>query len=87
MIQRALGNQQAQDAALRGLLASNDPNKPYFVAQVFAARGDSKAAIEWLEQARLGRIGWFSEVNTDQAFDVIRGDPAFVAYLRRVKLL
>lgn len=87
LIQRALGNQQAQDAALRGLLASNDPNKPYFVAQVFAARGDSKAAIEWLEQARLGRIGWFSEVNTDQAFDVIRGDPAFVAYLRRVKLL
>lgn len=62
------------------------PLKPYFAAQVYAARGDAESAIDWLERARLARIGWFSEFNSDTAFDVVRRDPAFVEYLRRVKL-
>ncbi|HUO79689.1 MAG TPA: TIR domain-containing protein, partial [Steroidobacteraceae bacterium] len=69
LIAHVRGDRQAEDAALRALLASDDPYRPYFAAQVYAARGDSKAAIDWLERARLARIGWFSEFNSDPAFD------------------
>jgi len=86
LIVHVRGDRQAEDAALRALLASEDPYKPYFAAQVYAARGDAKSAIDWLERARLARIGWFSEFNSDPAFDVVRKDPVFVEYLRRVKL-
>jgi TolB-like protein len=86
LIAHVRGDRQAEDAALRVLLASEDSYKPYFAAQVYAARGDARSAIDWLERARLARIGWFSEFNSDPAFDVVRKDPAFVEYLRRVKL-
>jgi TolB-like protein/Tfp pilus assembly protein PilF len=86
LIAHVRGDRQAEDAALRALLASEDPYKPYFAAQVYAARGDTKSVIDWLERARLTRIGWFSEFNSDPAFDAVREDPAFVEYLRRVKL-
>lgn len=86
LIAHVRGDRQAEDAALRALLASEDPIKPYFAAQVYATRGDAKSAIDWLERARLARVGWFSEVNSDPAFDVVRQYPTFVEYLRRVKL-
>jgi len=86
LIEQARRNSAAADAALRDLLAIDDVPKPYFVAAVYAARGDSKTAIAWLERARAARVGFFGEVTTDPAFNAIRSDPAFVAYMRRMKL-
>jgi tetratricopeptide (TPR) repeat protein len=86
LIEEARHNRDAADAALRDLLAIEEASKPYFVAEVYAARGDSKTAITWLERARVARVGWFGEVTVDPAFNAIRGDPAFAAYLRRMKL-
>ena len=86
LIEQARHNRDAADVALRDLLAIGEVPKPYFVAEVYAARGDSKTAIAWLERAREARLGAFGEVNADPAFNAIRGDPAFVAYLHRIKL-
>jgi serine/threonine-protein kinase len=86
LIEQARHNRDAADAALRDLLAIDEIPKPYFVAAVYAARGDSKTAIAWLERARVAGLGVFGEVTGDPAFNAIRGDPAFVAYLHRVKL-
>jgi TolB-like protein/Flp pilus assembly protein TadD len=86
LIEQARGNPRAADAALRDLLAIDEVAKPYFVAEVYGARGDSRTAIAWLERARLARVGFFGEVATDPAFNPIRGDSAFVAYLHRMNL-
>jgi TolB-like protein/Flp pilus assembly protein TadD len=86
LVEQARHNRDAADAALRDLLAIDEIPKPYFVAAVYAARGDSKTAIAWLERARAARLGVFAEVNADPAFNAIRGDAVFVAYLHRVKL-
>jgi adenylate cyclase len=86
LVEQARRNPRAADAALRELLATDDVLKPFFVAAVYAARADSKSAIAWLERARVARVGFFGEANSDPAFNAIRGDPAFVAYLYRMKL-
>lgn len=86
LIEQARRNPRAADSALRELLASDDVATPFFVATVYAARGDSMSAIAWLERARVARLGNFGEVTSDPAFKAIRGDSAFVAYLRRMKL-
>jgi TolB-like protein/Tfp pilus assembly protein PilF len=84
LVEQARHNPAAADAALNELLAVDEAPKPYYVATVYAARGDSRRAIEWLERARAGRVGAFGEVFADPAFNAIRGDAAFVAYLRRL---
>jgi TolB-like protein len=86
LIERARGNQQASEAALRALLQVNDAPKPYMVAEVYGSRGDTREALDWLERARLARTGWFSEVTQDPAFNAIREDSAFKEALRRMKL-
>jgi serine/threonine-protein kinase len=86
LIEQARADPHAADAALRELLASNDPLKPYFVAAVYASRGDAGAAVAWLEHARGSGVGWFAEFSADPAFNPIRGDREFVAFLRRLKL-
>jgi serine/threonine-protein kinase len=86
LIEQARAEPLAADAALLELLASNDPLKPYFAAAVYASRGDARAAVAWLEHARGTGVGWFAEVDADPAFNPIRGDREFVAFLRRLKL-
>jgi len=86
IIQQARRDQNAADAALHELLASNDSRKAYFVAAVYAARGESARAIEWLKHVHDEPSGVFGEVTTDPAFNAIRKDVAFLAYLRQVKL-
>ena len=87
LIEQARGNRPAADRALHTLLTTKDQFQPYLVAEVYAARGDAKAAIEWLERVRSSRSGWFGEVAGDPAFKPVRTDPQFVAFLRRSKLL
>ena len=86
LIELARGNPGAANAALKELLTTDDPRKDFFVASAYAARGDSASAIVWLERARQAGNGFFGEASWDPSFNVIRSDPAFVAYLRRVKL-
>jgi TolB-like protein/Tfp pilus assembly protein PilF len=85
LIERAR-HPDAADAALRELLTTNDPDKTFQVARVYADRGDAQAAVTWLEQARALRAGWLGELSGDPAFDPIRGDVHFAAFLRKINL-
>lgn len=86
LIEQARRDPRAADAALRELLASNDPRKAYYLAAVYAARGETQAAVASLERARVARNGLVAEASGDPAFQPIRRDPEFVAFLRRMKL-
>ena len=86
LIEQARRDPRAADAALRELLASNDPRKSYYIGAVYAARGNTKAAVASLERSRVARNGLVAEASCDPAFQPIRRDPEFLAFLRRMKL-
>jgi TolB-like protein/Tfp pilus assembly protein PilF len=86
LIERARHHPEAADAALRELLTTNDPDKTFQVARVYADRGDTQAAVTWLEQTRAMRAGWLGEVSGDPVFQPIRGDVRFAAFLRKINL-
>jgi TolB-like protein len=48
---QALGRQTEADAALKDLLARDAHGGAYQIAEVYAARGDTAAALTWLESA------------------------------------
>ncbi|MDP9087754.1 MAG: FlgO family outer membrane protein [Pseudomonadota bacterium] len=77
---------RASDAALRSLLANTNPHKAYYLAAVYAATGDIKAAVAWLELARAAGTGLFAEASGDPAFNSIRNSPEFVSFLHRARL-
>jgi TolB-like protein/tetratricopeptide (TPR) repeat protein len=86
LIEGTRHNQGAADAALQELLSVTDAFKDYYIASVYANRHDVGAAISWLERTRTAHYRGFAEISTDPAFDAIRNAPAFVAYLRGLKL-
>ena len=86
LIEQARRHTGAADAALRQLLASDGPNKEYLIASVYAARGDAKSAVAWLERGRLARSPYIGEVNGNPAFNPIRRNSEFVAFLRKMNL-
>jgi TolB-like protein/tetratricopeptide (TPR) repeat protein len=86
LVEHARSQPAAADAALRELLAIEGGGKAYWVAAVYAMRGDAKSAVAWLERARTVRENWLAEVTTDPAFKAIRGDPEVVAFMRKMKL-
>jgi DNA-binding winged helix-turn-helix (wHTH) protein/Tfp pilus assembly protein PilF len=51
MIHRELGQVAEADAALQRLLASEDEQSRALIAEVFAHRGDTEAALSWLAHA------------------------------------
>ena len=51
MIHHELGQATAADAALQRLLASGDPQSRAHIAEIFAHRGDTDAALSWLAHA------------------------------------
>jgi tetratricopeptide (TPR) repeat protein len=70
--------QQLQHAAVTGYVG---PNK---FAKIYAALGDTDAAVEWLEKAYQERDG-VEMLNVWPGYDSLRPDPRFAALLRRMK--
>ena len=70
--------QQLQRAAVTGYVG---PSK---FAKIYAALGDTDAAVEWLEQAYQERDG-VEMLNVWPGYDSLRPDPRFADLLRRMK--
>ena len=60
--------------------------KEYGIAAVYAARADAIAAVAWLERVDLVLIPVSGKPARDPAFNPIRGDPGFNAFLRKMNL-
>jgi len=70
--------QQLQRAAVRGYVGPSE------FAKIYAALGDTDAAVEWLEQAYQERDG-VEMLNVWPGYDSLRPDPRFADLLRRMK--
>ncbi len=80
IIQHALGDAGASDAALQNLIECCSAGAAYQLAETCAYRGDIDAAFEWLEQAYDNKEGWglipllnplFANLHNDPRLDIL----------------
>jgi len=86
LIMYSLGDKTAAKAALEKFSASSGETAGYQVAQAYAWWGESDAAFDWLERARLGHDTGVRYVKYDPLLRSLRGDPRYAAFLARMKL-
>jgi TolB-like protein/DNA-binding winged helix-turn-helix (wHTH) protein/Tfp pilus assembly protein PilF len=67
-------------------ISAEQPDQHYFTAAVASQAGDLDEAFRHLELAIDRRDRYLPSMKVDYQFKAIRGDPRFVAALRRVKL-
>jgi TolB-like protein/Flp pilus assembly protein TadD len=84
MAYHALGRKADSDAALAALIAKWEKDSPYNIAYVYAYRGESDKAFEWLDKAvEYGDPG-LGEIVTENLFDKIHADPRWLSFLRKI---
>jgi tetratricopeptide (TPR) repeat protein len=80
----ALGRKKESDAALRELIAKYHASDAYGVASVYAFRGQSDGAFEWLDRAYVQRDGGLIATKVDPLLKSLRNDPRFAAFLKKL---
>jgi tetratricopeptide (TPR) repeat protein len=84
MAYQALGRKADSDQALTALIAKYDKESPYFIAEVYAFRGEADKAFEWLDKAVEDKDPGLSEIAPENLFDKIRSDPRWLPFLRKL---
>lgn len=82
----ALGQADASDAALARMTGRFAGDSAFQIAEVHAYRGDSDAAMAWLERAYAQRDGGLSETLGDPLLRKLQPDPRYRAFLQRMGL-
>lgn len=82
----ALSRKQESDRALAELIAKNQNDAAFQIAEVYAFRGEVDAAFTWLERAYAQRDGGLSEIKGDPLLRNLERDPRYLPFLRRLNL-
>ncbi len=84
MAYHALGRKADSDAALAALIAKWEKDASFNIAYIYAYRGETDKAFEWLDKAvEYGDPG-LSEIVTENLFDKIHADPRWLPFLRKI---
>ena len=86
IVQHATGNLADADTSLRQLIAKHAADSAYQVAQVYAARGETDLAFEWLERAYVERDPGLSDMKVSWSLRSLHGDPRWGAFLEKMGL-
>jgi TolB-like protein/Flp pilus assembly protein TadD len=81
-----LGHLSESQRALDELVAKRGYAAAYQIAEVYAWRGETDRAIEWLERARAQRDGGLILLKVDPLLRNLRGDPRYKALLKKMNL-
>jgi TolB-like protein/DNA-binding winged helix-turn-helix (wHTH) protein/Flp pilus assembly protein TadD len=84
MAQHTLGNAKASQQALEKLIATGAEDAAYQIAEVYAWRGETDKAFEWLERAYRQQDGGLADLKCDLQLASLRSDPRYAAMLRRL---
>ena len=87
VVQFALNDRVASDAALTELIETQGADSPYQVAEVFAARDDADKAFEWLDRTYLDRDPGLSYMKMDPFLRPLRDDPRWRLLLDRMQMV
>jgi lipopolysaccharide biosynthesis regulator YciM len=81
-----LGRAHDSDAALRNLIATRQKDCPLQIAEVYAYRGESDRAFEWLDRSYRQRDGGLMSVKIDPLLKGLRQDPRYAELLTKMRL-
>ena len=86
MIEHSLGHKDAAQAALNTLIAKDADGAAYQIAEVYAWRGESDPAFEWLDRAYRQHDGGLANLATDPLLKSLRADARYAAFLKMMGL-
>jgi eukaryotic-like serine/threonine-protein kinase len=86
IIHHAMGDVATSDGYLQDLTQKYGDDTAYQVAEVYAARGDINAALQWLERAHAQRDGGLMDVKTSPYLRSLHGDPRWPGFLAKMGL-
>jgi TolB-like protein/DNA-binding winged helix-turn-helix (wHTH) protein/Flp pilus assembly protein TadD len=81
-----LGRKAESDAALAQLVKLYAPYVPSGIAAVYAYRGESDQAFQWLERAYTQRDALLYRIKFTTEFDNLHDDPRYKAFLKKMRL-
>lgn len=82
----AQGRKGESDAELAEAIQHNGTSWPSEIARVYAFRGESDRAFEWLERAYEGRDEDLYIIKGDPLFKNLQRDPRYKAFLKKMNL-
>lgn len=82
----ALGRRQDSDAALSKLIARHQNDGAYQIAEVYAFRGETDKAFEWLERAYRQHDPGTPELKTGLLVQGLRQDTRYAELLKQMRL-
>jgi len=82
----SLGRSQDSDSALQKLIATGPQEEAYQIASVYAFRGESDKAFEWLDRAYRQRDVSMMFVKIDPLLKSLRQDPRYADLLKKMHL-
>lgn len=82
----ALGRKAESDAALARLIGESGKTWPYGVARVYAYRGETNPAFDWLNLAYAGRDVDLMDVLREPLLMPLHNDPRWAALMRKMHL-
>jgi serine/threonine protein kinase/tetratricopeptide (TPR) repeat protein len=85
-VQYARGFRDESDRALGDLIGKYAGDAAYQIGAIYAIRGDTEAALEWMDRAYLQRDAGLADLGTEPMFASLRADPRWGALLRKMGL-
>jgi len=82
--QHALGRAAESDAALATLAANHAQDAAYYIATVYAHRGEHDRAFEWLDKAVANHNQNLFTIASEPQFDRLHDDPRWLSLLRKL---
>jgi len=86
IVQHALGAAKASDAALEALIENCAAYCDYQIAQVYAYRGETDKAFDWLEQAYDNRDAGLTQMLVNPLLANLHDDPRWESFLDKMGL-
>ena len=84
MAHHALGQAAASDSAVAELIQQYEHDAAYNIAYVFAYRGETDRAFEWLDKAVSYNDPGLAEITNEPLFANIKFDPRWVTFLETI---
>ncbi len=82
----ALGRREESDGALKQLIATYQNDCAFQIAEVYAYRGETDMAFEWLDRAYRQRDAGAPELKTDPLVRSLRQDRRYTELLKKMRL-
>jgi len=82
----ALGRREESDGALKQLIATYQNDCAFQIAEVYAYRGETDIAFEWLDRAYRQRDAGAPELKTDPLVRRLRQDRRYTELLKKMRL-